>query len=128
MAEFVVGHEFVREPDEMLPEGSIVETHTHNNQHNTHFNAGLWEIHRFLPLLNEQDEQVRGKDNELLWYAMPLMTIQGGGPRSILNIPANMRHKFVLKKGGGHYRCVFPHRDGEGNLTEVFEGYRKAYC
>jgi hypothetical protein len=118
MAEYVVGHEFVREPDGLLPEGAVVETHTHNHHHNTHLTRGLWEVHRYQPIIGSA---------EPAWVELPVIQVQGGGPRSIVPIPANMKHKFVLLKGWGFYRCVFAHRDPEGALAEVFHGYEDAY-
>lgn len=118
--EYIVGHEFFREPDELLPEGSVVETHTHNEHHNTHLTMGLWEVHRFQPVVD-------GDGTLLSWLEMPMLIVQGGGPRSVVGIPKNMKHKFVLLKGRGFYRCVFPHRDADGNLTEAPIGYGAAY-
>lgn len=120
MAEYSLGFEFVREPNDLLPEGSIVETHTHNFHHNTHLTMGLWEVHRFLPVVNDAGERTG-------WHELSLLVIQGGGPRSIVPIAANMRHKFVLLKGPGFYRCVFAHRDAEGNVCEVTQHYSHAY-
>ncbi len=127
MAEYTVGFEFIREPEEMLPEGSVVDTHKHNFHHNTHLTAGLWEVHRYQPIVGDDGVQKTDADGELLWHEMPLLTIQGGGPRSIVPIPANMRHKFVLLKGPGFYRCVFAHRDADGNYSEVTQHYAHAY-
>lgn len=127
MAEYTVGFEFVREPNDLLPEGAVVETHQHRHHHNTHLTMGLWEVHRFQPVVLANGEQAADKDGEKLWIPMPVLTIQGGGPRSIVPIPAHMRHKFVLLKGLGFYRCVFAHRDADGNVIEHTEHYISAY-
>lgn len=120
MAEYDCGFEHIREPNALLPEGSVVETHTHNEHHNTHLTMGLWEVHRFQPIVSDAGEQ-------LDWLEMPTYEIQGGGPRSIIPIPKNMKHKFVLLKGWGFYRCVFAHRDVDGNYCEVTQHYAQAY-
>lgn len=120
MAEYIAGFEFIREPDALLPEGSVVETHTHNHHHNTHLTIGLWEVYRYQPIVNDAGERTG-------WNELPVLQIQGGGPRSIVPIPANMKHKFVLLKGWGFYRCVFAHRDAEGNYSEAPQGYASAY-
>lgn len=120
MAEYIVGFEFIREPQELLPEGSVVDTHTHNYHHNTHLTMGLWEVHRYQPIVNDAGENIG-------WHELPTLQIQGGGPRSIVPIPANMKHKFVLLKGWGFYRCVFAHRDADGNYCEVPQHYGHAY-
>lgn len=128
MAEYVVGFEFIREPDALLPEGSIVETHKHNFHHNTHLTMGLWEVQRFLPVRAGDGTPAVDSTGEALWHEMPLLTIQGGGPRSIVPIPANMRHSFKLIKGDGFYRCVFAHRDADGNYVEDDQGYAHGRC
>lgn len=157
MAEYNLGFEFIREPDSFLPEGSEVRTHTHAQHHNTHLDAGLWEAHREQPIVGADGKQAVGADGEPLWYALPVLTIQGGGPRSVLPIPANMRHRFVLledplakelkeraantddealaallmraasRLNRGFYRCVFAHRDAEGKITEHTQHYTSAY-
>lgn len=128
MAEYIAGFEFIREPDEILPEGSVVNTHTHNHHHNTHLTMGLWEVYRYQPVIGPDGQQLLGgNSNEPMWIEMPVLKIQGGGPRSIVPIPANMKHKFVLLKGDGFYRCVFAHRDADGNYIEAPQGYAHAY-
>jgi hypothetical protein len=120
MTEYIIGFEFVREPEDLLPEGSVVETHTHNYHHNTHLTMGLWDVFRYAPIV-DADGKVTS------WQELPALRVQGGGPRSIVPIPANMKHKFVLVKGWGFYRCVFAHRDVDGNYCEAPTGYRSAY-
>jgi hypothetical protein len=125
--EYIVGHEYVREPNGLLETGAIVPTHTHNHHHNTHLVLGLWEVHRFLPACDAEGKQTCDIVGELQWTALPVLKIRGGGPRSIVPIPANMRHKFVLLEGPGFYRCCFVHRDENGNPSEVYHGYDDAY-
>lgn len=118
MSEYTTTIAYIREPNELLPEGSVVETHTHNHHHDTHLTMGLWEVHRFQPIHKDSGETD--------WLEMPLLLVRGGGPRSVVPIPANMRHKFVLLEGPGYYRCVFGHRDSDGRLSEAFTGYLDA--
>jgi len=120
MAEYNVGFEFVREPEAPLPEGHIIETHTHNHHHNTHLTMGLWEVHRYQPIVDDGGERTG-------WQELETLTIQGGGARSIVPIPANRKHKFILLKGPGFYRCVFAHRDADGNVIEHTQHYTSAY-
>ena len=124
--EYIVGHEFVREPDGLLKTGDVVETHKHNYPHNTHLISGLWDVFRYQPIVGADGEQKTDADGELLWAEMPVIRIKGGGPRSIVEIPANMMHKFILVEGPGFYRCCFAHRDGDGNLCEVWTGFHEA--
>jgi len=126
LPEYIVGHEFVREPQGLLETGAVVETHTHNQHHNTHLTLGLWAVHRYQPVCDAEGNQLKIGD-ALAWQALPVLTIKGGGPRSIVPIPANMRHKFVLLEGPGFYRCCFAHRDGNGRLAEIYHGYDDAY-
>jgi hypothetical protein len=121
MAEYICGFEYIREPDDILPEGSVVDTHTHNHHHNTHLTMGLWEVHRYQPILDGDGKETGG------WVELPVLQIQGGGPRSIVPIPANMKHKFILLQGPGFYRCVFSHRDMDGNIVEGTQHYTSAY-
>jgi hypothetical protein len=117
----------VREPDSLLNTGDAVETHTHTHHHNTHLVQGLWQVHRFDPVMTTNGEQSRDTEGELLWHALPVLTIKGGGPRSIVPIPANMRHRFVVLEGPAFYRCCFVHRDKDGNPSEIYHGYESAY-
>jgi len=127
MPEYVVGHEFVREPAALLKAGDIIATHTHNHHHNTHLTLGLWEVHRFQPIVDGEGVQKRGADGQPEWTALPVLTVKGGGPGSIIPIPGNMRHKFVVIEGPAFYRCCFVHRDAEGRPSEVYHGYDSAY-
>lgn len=120
MAEFIVGHEYIREPESFLSTGDVVEFHTHNHHHNTHITKGLVEIHRRLRVVNDNGEQVG-------WQELPPLRIAGGGPRSVVPVPANMQHKLVVIEGPAFYRCCFVHRDGEGRPSEAFHGYEDAY-
>lgn len=127
MPEYVVGHELIREPASLLQTGEVVQTHTHNHHHNTHLISGLWEVHRFQPVTDENGKQKADANGDPLWFALPVVKVKGGGPRSIIPIPPNMRHKFVLLEGPGFYRCCFVHRDALGNPTEIYHGYDSAY-
>jgi hypothetical protein len=128
MPEYIVGHEFIREPGALLKTADIVETHTHNQHHNTHLTLGLWEVHRYQPNVKADGSQAMDGDGELLWTELPVLTIKGGGPRSIVPISANMKHKFVLLEGPGFYRCCFVHRDADGRPAEVYHGYDEVYA
>lgn len=121
MAEYILGHEFVREPDRFLGTGDVIEFHTHNHHHNTHVTKGVVEIHRRLRVVSDDGQEVG-------WQELPLLTIVGGGPRSIVPVPANMQHKLVVLEGPAFYRCCFVHRDLEGNPSEFYHGYEEAYC
>lgn len=125
--EYVVGHEFVREPDAVLKTGDVVNTHVHNHHHNTHLVMGLWEVHRYLPQTDENGVHAKGHDGKHLWNELPVLIVKGGGPRSIIPIPANMRHSFKVLEGPAFYRCCFVHRDAEGKPAEVYHGYDDAY-
>jgi len=127
MAEYVAGHEYVREPNGLLETGAVVETHRHNFFHNTHLKKGYWEVHRFEPLLGTDLVQVTGNDQKPLWRPLPLLRVHGGGPRSIVPIPGNMQHKFVLLDGPGFYSCNFCHRHPDGTISETFTGWLDAY-
>ena len=101
----------------------MVETHQHNFHHNTHLTMGRWLVQRFVPITGADGVQKKDEKDEGLWHELPSITIQGGGPRSIVPIPSNMRHKFTLLEGNGFYRCVFSHRDADGNVCEDDQGY-----
>lgn len=120
MAEYILGFEFIREPDAPLAEGHVIEIHLHNQHHNTHLTMGLWDIFRWQKIVD-------GAGKVIGWHELQKLTVQGGGPRSVIPIPANMKHKFVLLKGWGFYRCVFAHRDADGNIIEHTQHYESAY-
>ena len=145
MSEYAIGFEWVREPDHLLPEGSIVGLHTHNYHHNTHLTMGTWDVIRMTPIVGPDGVQLKqmvkadyshlpeelreGRPamvEQEMWHEHPTFRMQGGGPRSIVAIPKNMAHKFILVKGWGFYRCVFAHRDESGNLIETWNGFRNA--
>ena len=127
MPEYIVGHEFIREPSGLLQTGDVVNTHTHNHHHNTHLVCGLWEVHRFQPIVDADGQHKVDAGGEPQWLALPVVKIKGGGPRSVIPIPANMRHKFVVLEGPAFYRCCFVHRDAGGNPSEIYHGYDEAY-
>jgi len=127
VAEYIIGHEFIREPNAFLETGYVIQSHTHNHHHNTHLTYGLWEVHRFQPIVGNDGQQLRDKDGEPMWTALPVVKVKGGGPRSIIPIPANMKHKFIVLEGPAFYRCCFVHRDDEGKPSEIYHGYDGAY-
>jgi hypothetical protein len=127
MPEYIVGHEFIREPSGLLQTGAVVNTHTHNHHHNTHLISGLWEVHRFQQIVDEGGQPKADGGDGFQWLALPVVKIRGGGPRSIIPIPANMRHRFVVLEGPAFYRCCFVHRDADGNPSEIYHGYDEAY-
>lgn len=127
MPEFTIGFELIREPNGLLETGDVVATHTHNHAHNTDLTMGLWEVRRFQPVVDQDGKQKAGADGTPDWVALPSLIIRGGGPRSTIHIPANMRHEFRVVEGPAFYRCRFVHRDRDGNPSEVLQGYDSAY-
>jgi hypothetical protein len=126
MAEYIKGFETIREPDGLLETGAVVTTHTHNFHHNTDFTMGLWEIHRFQPIVGKDGAQmVGGNSNEPMWTELPIERLRGGGPHHTIEIPKNMAHRFVLLEGPGFYRCRFINRDRNGNPVEEWQGHKK---
>jgi len=125
--EYAIGHNFIREPNQLLETGAVVKIHTHNEHHVTEFSLGLWDTFLYQPVVDGSQAQKTDEASEfsddLAWLEMPCRRIQGGGPGSLLFVPKNVKHKFVLVKGPGFYRCMFAHRDPDTQeLREEYGG------
>lgn len=118
--EYTVGHERVREPDRLLNKGETVQFHTHRYHHNTHITMGVVKIHRRLKMTDLQGTHIG-------WTNLPDLLIAGGGPRSVVPVPANVEHMLEVIEGPAFYRCCFALRDRNGNLSEVDHSYEEAY-
>lgn len=127
MADYPIGFEYVREPDRWLETGAVVPTHKHRHHHNTHLIAGLWKVRRWQPIVDGSGGHKTDAAGEQLWHELEEKIVRGGGPGSILPIPKDMRHEFTVLEGPAFYRCVFAHRDSDGNVIEHTEHYESAY-
>lgn len=118
MCESRCGSIFVREPDQLLDTGHVVEGHTHNFHHMTNFTRGKWRCQRFGRIVGTEDG----------WHKISDVTIQGGTPGARIGIEADMKHRFELLEGPGHYQCIYSHRDPEdGRVVEEYTGWHEAY-
>lgn len=116
------GSIYVRQCDELLPTGHVVEGHEHNGDHTTFFEQGLWECEKRAKVLDANLNPIMLKkivnipNVGLTEIEVPqLMSlgkvpIQGGTPFSFVLIDATLQHRFKLLKGPGSYKCVYSHR------------------
>lgn len=136
--EYRSGNIFLRTHDFMLETGHVVEGHKHNFDHTTFFGAGRWLVEAFGEVFDEEgklkfefaDDHVAG---EFVKKAKPVrvklreVTIKGGHPHSHLLIEAGIYHRLTLLEGPGCYTCVYSHRLPDGEVTEEYTGWARAY-
>lgn len=128
MAEYTRGFEEIKEPVDDLPTGEVIETHEHDQHHNTDFIKGLWKIEQFAPAY-EADGVTQAKDGtgKPIWAALPSQIMQGGSFGSILEIPDCYRHRFTVLEGPARYRCRFIKRGLDGKPAEAWQPYKRVF-
>jgi hypothetical protein len=130
--EYRSGSIYMRTHDFLLEEGSVVEGHCHNFDHTTFFFAGKWRVTAYAPIFAEDGktrlllEDASGKKVPAKQFVREVI-VQGGHPHAWLLIEAGLEHKLELIEGFGCYACVYSHRTPDGDVTEEYTGWAKAY-
>jgi hypothetical protein len=125
--EFRSGSIFIRQSDQTLETGAVINGHTHNFDHTTFFTAGKWKVEvkgqvfdgDGKPMLDEQSKPLTHKVRERI--------IQAGKPFAWFLIEATMFHTLTLLEGPGCYACVYSHRVEDGDVTPEYNGWHDAY-
>lgn len=137
--EYRSGNIYLRTNDFMLETGHVVEGHKHNFDHTTFFGAGKWLVEAFGEVFEEdgvtpkyefENKLVAGelvKDKKPVRVKLREVTIQGGYPHSHLLIEAGLFHRLTLLEGPGTYTCIYSHRTPDGEVTEEYTGWARAY-
>ncbi len=83
--------------------------HTHNYDHMTFVQAGSVQVFgRSTPDGEEQESR----------------TYKAG---EFFLIPKDMYHRIKAMEPNTRYVCMFAHRDGDGLVTQEYQGYEEAY-
>lgn len=136
--EYRSGSIYMRAHDFMLETGHVVEGHCHNFDHTTFFFSGKWKVTAFAPVFDSDGKRVTSSverviagekrmSQEPVRQFVREIVIQGGFPHAWLLIEAQLEHRLELLEGPGCYACVYSHRTPDGDVTEQYTGWAKAY-
>lgn len=112
---------------EGLEPGAIIGGHTHNFDHTSIFFGGRWHVKKWSRLVGDDGEPATLPDGSEAWVIMPGHEFEREGPFHLL-IEAGAKHEFTfLGPGLGRAWCVYSHRTPQGEVSEHFTGWMKAY-
>jgi hypothetical protein len=69
-------------------------------------------------------------DNEgsvIGWHEERNHHVRANGPDSARWIPMGWRHEFTLLSARGYHECYYLHRNPEGQIVPVYEGWTPGY-
>lgn len=107
--EYVSGNILIRQMC-FTTEGYVHEGHEHNFDHTFFPYVGEFEIERLTP------------DNEI----ERTVKVSAGKPFNWVLIKAGVRHRVKALTAGAIGHCIFAHRNPQGEVVQVYEGWHEA--
>ena len=105
-AEWISGNIFIR-PNALPKAGDKVDGHKHNFDHTTIVLHGAVHVKAHLP-----DGRVIERD-----FVAP----------SHFLVHAEVEHEITATEDGTLFWCVYSHRDPQGRITQVYDGWQESY-
>lgn len=110
VTEWVSGNIFLR-PMRFAKAGDVVKGHAHNFDHTTFVTRGAVRIERLTDLGEVQDSVDKAAEDTFNWVL----------------IRAGVIHRITALRDDSLANCVYAHRDPQGEVVAVHEGWTPAY-